>query len=406
MRALLRRRSVLWPAFIVVHLALAASCLAPGVTGNSFNDVTGFYRVWLANAVHGAGWPAIDQPWVYPIVALVPMLLPLIGGAAGYGAIWLLQVSLLNAAAFGVLISRNTVPRVRAAWYWLAALLALGPVALGRLDVVSVALAVLGVVALASRPWLAGVLLGLGTWVKFWPAAVVLAVVVAAKERWRVLIAAALTSVAIVAIGWFALGARYLFSFVGQQSGRGLQIESPFAMPLLWAAWARVPGLHVYYDTGISTFQVAGPGASVLARIADWAMPLAVLAGVLIGLRAALRRAEPRYATALLALALTVGFCAFDKVGSPQYHAWFAVPVMLGLMVAGKRFAPAAWLVLASTVLTQLIYPWFYDALLALNPLMLAVLTARNVLELVIFAWALIALWRAGTHRSPSRRTS
>ncbi|GAA4186533.1 hypothetical protein GCM10022288_10300 [Gryllotalpicola kribbensis] len=397
MRALLRRRSVLWPAFIAVHLALAAANLTPGVTGNSFNDVTGFYRVWVDTAVAGGGWPAIDQPWVYPIVALVPMVIPLIGGDAGYGAIWLLQVSLLNATAFGVLISRPTVPRVRAAWYWLAALLALGPVALGRLDIISVALAVLAVVALAARPWLAGVLLALGTWVKFWPAAIVLAIVVAAKERWRVLIAAVATTAAIVAIAWFALDARAVFSFVGQQSGRGLQVESPFATPLLWAAWARIPHLSVYYDTVIYTFQVSGPGAAALARIADWSMPIAVALAVLLGLRAVLARAEPRATTAWLALAITVGFCAFDKVGSPQYHAWFAVPVMLGLMVSGRRFALPAWLVLASTVLTQLIYPWFYDAMLALNPAMLAVLTARNALELAVFAWALVALWRLGS---------
>jgi hypothetical protein len=198
----------------------------------------------------------------------------------------------------------------------------------------------------------------------------------------------------------FALGARDVFSFVGQQSGRGLQIESPFATPLLWAAWAHVPGLRVYYDTAIYTFQVAGPGALALARAADWAMPLAVIAAVLIGLRAALRRAEPRQATAWLALALTVGFCAFDKVGSPQYHAWFAVPVMLGLMASGRRFAAPALLVLASTVLTQLIYPWFYDALLALHPAMLVVITARNALELAIYGWALVALWRLGSERS------
>jgi hypothetical protein len=66
-------------------------------------------------------------------------------------------------------------------------------------------------------------------------------------------------------------------------------------------------------------------------------------------------------------------------------------------MVSGRRFALPAWLVLASTVLTQLIYPWFYDAMLALNPAMLAVLTARNALELAVFAWALVALWRLGS---------
>jgi hypothetical protein len=404
MRALVRRRSVLWPAFIAVHLVIAAANLAPGATGNSFNDVTGFYRVWAENAVHSGIWPAIDTPWVYPIVALVPMLLPLIGGHAGYGAMWLLMVSLLDAAAFGVLISHNTVPRVRAAWFWLAALLAVGPVSLGRLDIVSVALAVLGVVALATRPALAGTLLAVGTWVKFWPAAIVVAVVVAAKERWRVLAGALVTTAVIVIVALFALGSRELFSFVGEQSGRGLQIESPFATPLLWAAWARMPGLHVYYDTGIYTFQIAGPGASVFAAIADWAMPLAVLAAVALGARAALAKAEPRLTTALLALAVTVGFCAFDKVGSPQYQSWFAVPVMMGLMASARRFRMPAVLVLASMVLTQFVYPWFYDGLTGLHTAVLVLISARNAIELIVFGWALAALWRAGSRNG--RKTS
>ncbi|HEY0248473.1 MAG TPA: glycosyltransferase 87 family protein [Gryllotalpicola sp.] len=403
MPALVRRRAVLWPVFIAVHLVLAASCLKPGITGNSFNDVTGFYRVWVDNALHGGPWPVVSTPWVYPVVALIPMLVPALGGDAGYGAVWLLEVSLLDAAAFGVLIAQNTAPRVRAAWYWLAALLALGPVALGRLDAVSVALAVLGVVALATRPWLAGILLALGTWVKFWPAALIAAAVVAAKGRWQVFAGAVATTAVVAAVASWGLHARFLFSFIGQQSGRGLQIESPFATPLMWAAWAHAHGERIYYDTGIYTFQVAGPGASALAAAADWAMPLAVIAAALLGLRAVLRKAEPRLTTALLGLALTVGFCAFDKVGSPQYHAWFAVPIMMGLMVSGRLFRMPALLVLASTVLTQLIYPWFYDGITGARPGMLLVLTARNALELVVFGWALVALWQVAKGRGPQQ---
>ncbi|MCL2794617.1 MAG: glycosyltransferase 87 family protein [Microbacteriaceae bacterium] len=402
MRALLRHPSVLWPAFIAVHFVLAVSCLAPGRTGNSFNDVTGYYRSWVDNAVHGYGWPVIDQPWVYPIVALVPMLIPVVGGDAGYGPVWLMLVTLLDAAAFGVLIAHPTIHRTRAAWYWLAALLALGPVSLGRLDAVSVALAVLGIVVLSARPVLAGVLLAVGAWVKFWPVAIVVAAVVAAKERWRVLVGAVITSAAIAVFALVVLRARHLFSFVGMQSGRGLQIESPFATPLLWGVWARVPGLQIYFDTKIITFQVAGPGAAALADAASWAQPLAVLAAVAIGLRAALRRVEPRYATALLALALTVGFCAFDKVGSPQYQSWFAVPIMLGLLVAARRFTVPAVLVLVSLVLTQLIYPWFYDGLTSAQFGIVALITVRNAIQLFVFAWALVALWRAGSRKKRS----
>lgn len=395
MLALVRRRWLLWPAFIAVHLVLAVSCLVPGPTGDSFNDVTGFYRVWAENAVHSHSWPAIDWPWVYPIVALVPMLIPLIAGHAGYGPAWLVMVTLLDAAAFAALTSRATLPRVRAAWYWLAALLALGPVALGRLDIVSVALAILGVLALETRPWLAGALLTLGTWVKFWPAALIAALVVATRERWQVLIAAVATSAAIIAVALWRAHAHFLFSFVGEQSGRGLQIESVFATPLMWATWARVPGLRVYYDTKIYTFQVAGPGASVLAAAADWAMPIAVVVALVVGVRAVWRKAEPRYVTAALGLALTVGFCAFDKVGSPQYQSWFAVPVMMGLLVAAGRFRLPAVLVLVSLALTQLLYPWTYMGLTGVHFASIALVTVRNGVDLVVFGWALVALWRA-----------
>jgi len=201
-----------------------------------------------------------------------------------------------------------------------------------------------------------------------------------------------------------ALHERYLFSFIGQQSGRGLQIESVFASPLLWAMRAGVPGLHIYYDTKIYTFQIAGPGASVLAVIANWALPIAVTATILIGVYATLRKVEPVYVTALLALALTVGFCVFDKVGSPQYQAWFPVPVMLGLMIAGRRFRVPAVLVMISLFLTQLIYPWFYNGLTSGHLAMIAAVSARNGLDVVIFGWAVVALARAtARHRRPAK---
>ncbi|WP_022881623.1 glycosyltransferase 87 family protein [Gryllotalpicola ginsengisoli] len=399
MRALARRRTLLWPAFLLVHLVIAGLCLKPGITGDSFNDVTGFYRVWAEAARDYGQWPGITQAWVYPVLALVPMLLPLLGGHDGYGALWLVLVTALDAAAFALLTAQPTVQRAKAAWYWLACIAALGPVALGRLDIISVALAVMGVVALATRPALAGVLLALGAWVKFWPAAIVAALVIAVKERWRVLVGALAATAAIVVADAALGGAHQVFSFIGQQAGRGLQIESPFATSLLWAVRAGVPHARIYYDTGIYTYQVEGPGAAVLAKAADWGMGLAVAATALLGLRAALRKAEPRLAAALLALGFTAAFCAFDKVGSPQYQSWFAVPVMMGLLVAARRFRAPAVMVLVMTALSQVIYPWNYGALTGAHTWMLLVIGVRNLLEIALFAWALVALWKAGSRR-------
>lgn len=51
----------------------------------------------------------------------------------------------------------------------------------------------------------------------------------------------------------------------------------------------------------------------------------------------------------------------------------------MGLVVAG---------------LTQLIYPYLYGWLLALNPLMLMALSARNIMVFAILTWAIVTLWR------------
>jgi hypothetical protein len=49
-------------------------------------------------------------------------------------------------------------------------------------------------------------------------------------------------------------------------------------------------------------------------------------------------------------------------------------------------------MVLVIALLTQLIYPYLYGFLISLNAVMLIVVTARNLLVIALFAWAVIAL--------------
>ena len=80
-----------------------------------------------------------------------------------------------------------------------------------------------------------------------------------------------------------------------------------------------------------------------------------------------------------------------NKVGSPQFATWIAVPIVLGLAWqrwGGLSFRLPAVLALVTAALTQVVYPVLYASLLSLDPVMLTVLSARNLLYVALLGWA------------------
>ena len=179
-------RAALWLAFAIVHGVLVWLNLS--ARGYPLGDVTGVYRVWAENAAAGYVRMGIDAPWVYPILAFAPMAASLAFGSEWYGQTWLAIVVLLDAAAFAILLGDRRLSRTRriAAWWWVGFLALLGPIALGRLDAVTVPLALTGLLWAAGRPRVAATLLTIGAWVKVWPAALLASVVIASRKRWDV----------------------------------------------------------------------------------------------------------------------------------------------------------------------------------------------------------------------------
>ncbi|MCU1409515.1 MAG: hypothetical protein JWR04_222 [Rhodoglobus sp.] len=396
--AVVRSPATVWAAFVLVHLWLGLLNLyAPGLP---LGDVTIVYKFWMDQATGADFWVGIDSVWVYPVVALVPMFAATLFGPDQYGSTWLTMVMLLDAVAFGFVTGWGRArERTAVAWWWVGFLLLLGPIALGRIDSVTVPLALVGVTLLATRPRAAAVILAIATWVKVWPAALVGAALIALKDRWRIL-AAVLVVSAVIVVAAVALGSGLnVFSFVTQQTGRGVQVESPVATLWLWQALAGVPGARVYYDNEILTYQVQGPGIEVAAALMTPLLGLVVVVVALLGIRANRAGASAGDLLPPLALALVTTLIAVNKVGSPQFIGWLAVPVVLGLATSaaghGRSFRFPATLALVIAALTQLLYPYLYLELLYLNPLLLAVLTVRNILEFVLLGWAVLAVVRA-----------
>jgi hypothetical protein len=405
---MVRRPAVLWSVFLLVHVWLAFVGLTHPTL--PWGDVTLQYRPWVENALAGQ-IVGVSQPWVYPLVALVPMLAAMVLGPELYGIGWTLVVVVTDAVVLAFLLARTgpgariAASRVTAAWWWIGFMLLLGPIALGRIDVTTVAIAIIALLVAQRRPVVAGALLAVATWIKVWPAVLVAVLVVAVRRRGRLALAFVATA-AIIGVVVLALGSGVnSLGFISQQSSRGLQIEAPISTVWMWIAFVDPASASVQYIPTINTFQVVGAGVDQASAVMTPLLVAASAAILALGAFVARSGARAVHLLAPLSLAIVVGLLVFNKVGSPQFVLWIAAPVVLGIVTQGRRFSVPAILALGIAAITQLIYPFGYDALLVLQPGMLLVLTARNVALVVLLGLAVRMVWRlrlAPTRPHPS----
>lgn len=403
------RRAVLWIAFLVVHVGVAV--LGWVMPNGPMGDVYLVYEKWSRAFLNGGyvtpqdyglvdrttyvGFVGFDTPWVYPALALVPMLVTWVfGWAISYTPAWAVLVVLVDAAAFAVLVGRaRSRGRSVAAWFWLAYIALLGPVALYRIDAITVPLAILGCLWLVRRPWLGSVLLAVATWMKVWPAALLAAAVIAVRRRFAIVGGAIAVSIVTLAVVVIAGGGAYAFSFIGDQTGRDLQVEAPVTTFYLWDAMSGGSS-YTYYDPDLLTFEATGPYADAVVAAMTPILVIAVFAIAALGAYKAWRGATFAGLFPALALALVTALIAVNKVGSPQYIVWLSVPLVIGLVLDRSSWARPAMLGLVIALCTQIIYPLTYYALLAVQPFPVVVITIRNALVVVLFVWSTVRLAR------------
>ncbi|MEU1972433.1 hypothetical protein ABZ477_12295 [Microbacterium sp. NPDC019599] len=400
------RRAVLWIAFAVVHVGVAV--LGFVLPNQPMGDVTNVYEPWSTQALEGRGIVGITEPWVYPQLALLPMVLAhAFAWISGYLVAWAILVTLCDALAFAMLIGRaRSTGRWIGGWYWLVFIAALGPVGMYRLDGITVPLALAGSLWFVGRPWLGSVLLGAATWIKVWPAALLAAALIAVRRRLAVLGGAAVLSAAIIAVVIVAGGAANLFGFVTDQADRGLQLEAPVSAFYLWRAVAGIQGSFIYYDQDLLTFQVTGPEVDPLIALMTPVLVVAVTAVAALGAYKAWRGATFASLYPNLALGLVLAFIVFNKVGSPQYLTWIVAPIVVGLVIDRRGWWKPAVLGLVAAGLTFWVYPGMYAGLLRAEAWPAAVLTLRNAVLAAMLVWIVVRLVRVPEHHRaglPSR---
>ena len=383
--------------FVATHFYLIWLSIQAQPTGSV--DI-GLYEWWVKQGWADLSWPGLDRAWVYPVLALAPMVAPvgleaLSGGLLTYLVAWCLMVSLLNAVVSLVMIS--VVGLRRAAWplaWWFVFLALLGPVSITRLDGIIMPLVLTALVVAAARPGLAALLLTVGAWIKVVPGVLMAPLAFVTGRAWRKVVAVG-GGVSLLVVLWVWLVGghlRWLLSFLSTDQGRGLQVEAVMATPVV-LAHAAGGDVIWEYNHELFTVETWGQGAQVVASVGNVLLPLACLAVICL---AWLARRRPADALLFAAQALMAVMIVFNKVGSPQFYTWLAPAVVVGLASGRHRglWWPMAGLSSVAAVLTWLIYPTFYITFLEANPWMLVVLTLRNVCMVVIMCGALVGLWR------------
>jgi hypothetical protein len=271
-------------------------------------------------------------------------------------------------------------------WLWLLLVPCLGPLTFTRFDLASAALGGGALLLLAARrPVATGVTTALGAAVKLWPAAMLPALLVRRPGRGRLLTAAVVVGAVALGLSLAIAGVDRTKSPLTWQGDRGLQIESLFALPLLWGR-VFAPGTWDAPYTRFFAFQIEGPGTGVLLRVATITTAACLLVLVWLWWRA-LRREPAAEAVLPVAGLLTIGTAGIliltNKTLSPQYLLWLG-----GLLAALGCVAPAEPLLarlnpmlIVTCLVTQVIYPIGYALLTGENAgswFGVLLLTARN----------------------------
>lgn len=402
MQRVLRSSRELWLAFIVLHLLFLLALLPTIIGGQVLGDLP-LYRNWADAGLEYHYWHGLDAEWVYPIGALAPITLAALAGPALYQLCWFLMTTALNGLAVGVLIRWGRDQRgFAAACLWLVFTLLLSPVGLLRLEGITAPMVVMALAVLARRPVVAAALLAAATWIKVWPAAVLLAVLIASRRRVSVLLTGTVVTGMVVAFVLIDGRAKFLAGFVMMQSDRALQLEAPVTTPWVWLAALHKFQTVIYQDLALETREVSGPGTGLMASVMTPIMFLAVVAIAVLIHRALRRGAEPADLILTGALSLVSAFVVFNKVGSPQYMLWLVPVVTVGVTQSWKRWLIPTSLLVAIAALTTLVFPVYYLPLVDGDLFAVSLLTARNALLIVLLIWAVTAVARAGRPRRSS----
>jgi len=370
--------------------------------GSPIGDLDFAYRPWIHNMVTGHYILGINHPWVYPVIALVPIYAAwVLGHVHHFVTGWYIVEVAFQILAISIFMKfGRAIERLQLVFWYCVFMLLLGPVSVSRLESFAVPIALITLGQLLDGK--SGVVLStINSWIKVWPAVFIAGVITAGKDRVRQLVWAVSISVGLV-LAALVLGGNLgdIFSFVTDQSNRNTQVESIFALPSLWyGAFSHTQ--PVVYNQVMLTLEVTGKYSHLGKLLSAPLLAISIGGAICLGWLAAKKFANTLQLTALLTINFALALIAFNKVGSPQYIDWLIVPVLFAMAVALKHSKIYLSVMLIVCALTNIIYPQIYGRILTEQPDGLTVLTIRNLLVLGLWAattWQLYRLTRGSAN--------
>ena len=362
-------------------VAVATVSLTPQILA----DLT-IYQRWLPY-FHAGAFPGDDPTWQYPpgVSLLIEAAAALPTSFRWSFAALMMAFDAAIMAALLVARARRPAASWRGPWAWAVAGLLLGSILYVRFDLAPTLLAVLAVLFATSRPVrpvLAGAAAGVGALLKVWP--VLMVVALPRRRLSRGAAAAAATVIGLMTV--WAMATQGSRTFLANQGARGLQLESVGALPYLVVARLGGRAAPTGYEYG--SIQVLADGTALVG------LGLSAL-GVVVMAAIAWRRWRGRLDHAQpgdVALALVLVSVATSRVYSPQFTIWLVGIAAVALLDRASRATVPAALVLVTAGVTQVVYPWRMDDLIAGDPATIVVQAVRIAALVVAACWSLLAL--------------
>lgn len=383
--AIRRHRWVL----LVFGLAHALIFIIPFEEIGQAYSSTGFYFDYASRMMAGQ-IPYRDFAVEYPPLALLFFLLPRLVASTpeSYATAFAVQTLLFSLLGmlFVVLLSQRLGLR---SWKPVAAytafLLAIGPIVSHRYDMFPAILVLLALYAfLSGRHGWTYALLAAGAMTKVYPAALLPVFLLCHyRDHFHQRIKSALLTFAAtsfaIAFPFFLMSPGGLLDSFAYHAQRGIQLESTYSSLLL--VGHKLGWLSVDSEFTFGSWNLTGAAADATTHVSMLLLPLSLVAAYWVIYRRVRTGSQSAQDLVSYMLLVVIVLVVTSKVLSPEYLIWFLplVPLFSG------RFKYWVWGVFfAIGVLSYLVYPLRYSALIWLDTGAIVILLERNILIVIM----------------------